>query len=89
MKHVRVMTAVSNTIEGCDPVVAAHHCLPVDDTGLRAQLSHCLDDEREAIGENIARSAVEPHALARLASNDPEAVVLDFVQPDGAGGRWR
>src|ERR1700730_4347031 len=47
-EHVRVMTAVSNTIEGCDPVVAAHHGLPVDDTGPRAQLGHCLDDERES-----------------------------------------
>jgi hypothetical protein len=41
----------------------------------------------------IARSAVEPHPFAGLASNNPEPVVLDFMQPDGgrraaAGLMW-
>ena len=40
-----------------------------------------LDDEREAVGQVIARPAVEPHPLAVLAGDDPEAVVLDLVQP--------
>jgi hypothetical protein len=45
--------------------------------------------EREAIGEIIARSAVEPHPFAGLASNNPEPVVLDLVQPQLPGWRGR
>ena len=37
--------------------------------------------------EIVARAAVEPHAVAVLASDDAETVVLDFVQPSLAG--WR
>src|SRR5262249_47502888 len=33
----------------------------------------------------IARTAVEPHALAVLAGHDPEAAVLDLVQPRRPG----
>jgi hypothetical protein len=40
-----------------------------------------------AAGKLVARPAVEPHPRAVLAGNDPEAVMLDFMQPDGAGGR--
>ena len=35
----------------------------------------------------IARAAVEPHAVAILACDDPEAIVLDFMQPQVAGGQ--
>ena len=37
--------------------------------------------------EIIAGSAVEPHAIAVFASDEPETVMLDFVQPCLA--RWR
>ena len=40
-----------------------------------------LDDQREATGEIVARTAIEPHSRAVLAGNDAEAVMLDFVQP--------
>jgi len=46
-----------------------------------AQACQCLNDQREAVGEIIARTAVEPHLRAGLAGNDAEAVVLDLVQP--------
>jgi hypothetical protein len=32
-------------------------------------------------------AAVEPHALVVLASDDPEAIVLDLVQPHRPGRR--
>jgi hypothetical protein len=41
------------------------------------------------IGQVVPRSAIEPHALAVLASDDAEAVVLDLVQPRVAGWRLR
>ena len=39
---------------------------------------------------NIQRPAVvvrEPHAVAILACDNPEAIVLDFMQPQVAGGQ--
>jgi hypothetical protein len=48
--HVCVVVPVPDTIEGSDPIVTARHSLPVDDTGLRTQLAHRLDNEREALG---------------------------------------
>jgi hypothetical protein len=45
-----------------------------------------------AIVPNIQRPAVvvrEPHAVAILACDNPEAIVLDFVQPLAAGGQCR
>ena len=43
---------------------SAHPLLPVDDAGPRAQPGERLDDQREAIGQVIARPAVELHARA-------------------------
>jgi hypothetical protein len=40
-----------------------------------------LDDEREAVGQVIARPAVELYPSTVHAGDDPEAVVLDLVQP--------
>ena len=42
---------------------------------------HSCDDQREATGEIIARTAVEPHSVAVVAGDDPKAIVLDLVQP--------
>src|SRR5262245_48993623 len=45
----------------------------------RAQPGQRLDDQREAAGEVIAGTAVEPHPLTILAGNDSEAVMLDLM----------
>src|SRR5437764_8694308 len=39
------------------------------------------DDQREAVGQVVAGAAVEPHALAILARDDAETIVLDLVHP--------
>jgi hypothetical protein len=72
-----------------DLALATRHRLAVDDAGARAQLGERPDDQREAVGEVVARPAVELHPVAALAGDDPEAVVLDLVQPIIAGGRLR
>jgi len=77
------------SIKGCDPVVTAGHRLPIDDAGLRAQARERLDDQGETVGQVIARPAVELHPLAVLAGDHPEAVVLDFMQPQPTGRRVR
>src|SRR5262249_53103270 len=79
------MAAVANEIERGNAVVIAGDSFAVDDAGARAQAGQCLDDQREAMGEVIARTAIEPHLCAVLAGNDAEAIVLDLVQPLAAG----
>ena len=80
-----VMVPVANAIEQRDAVVITGNRLPVDDARARAQPGQRLDDQREAISQIIAGTAVEPHLCARLASDDPKAIVLDLVQPSAAG----
>jgi hypothetical protein len=75
------MVAVANAIEQSDAVVITGDRLAVDDAGARAQAGQRLDDQREAIGEIIAGTAVEPHLSAVLSGDDAKAIVLDFVQP--------
>ena len=69
------------------PLSFAGDSFAVDDAGTRAQAGQRLDDQREAASEIIARTAIEPHPLAVLASNDAEAIVLDLVQPLAARGQ--
>ena len=88
-EHARIVPPIADAVEARDPVLAARHRLAVDDAGARAQLGERLDDEREAVGQVIARPAVELHPLVVLAGDDPKAVVLDFVQPVVAGRRLR
>jgi len=73
---------------GASPCVEARHAvavagdrLTIDDAGLRAYPCQSFHDQREAVCEVIAGAAVEPHAVAVLAGDDAEAVVLDLVQP--------
>src|SRR5262249_24236035 len=59
--------------------------LAVDNAGAGVQACQRVDDQREATGKFISRTAVEPHLRALLARDDAEAVVLDLVQPQAAG----
>ena len=43
------------------------------------------DDQREAAGEVIAGTAVEPHPLTILAGDHSESIVLNLMQPQAAG----
>src|SRR5262245_10391608 len=79
------MAAVANEIERSNAVVIAGDSFAIDDAGARAQACQRLDDQRKAVGEVIARTAVEPHLGACLAGDDAEAVMLDLMQPLAAG----
>jgi hypothetical protein len=46
-------------------------------------------NQREAASHVIAGAAVQPHAVAILACDNPEAIVLDFMQPLAAGRQLR
>src|SRR5262245_33312449 len=77
---------MTDQIEQGNAVVIAGDSFSVD-AGARAQAGERINDQREATGEVIARTAVEPHLRAVLARNDSEAVVLDLMQPLAAGGQ--
>ena len=82
------MASVANEIERGNAVVIAGDSLTIDDAGARAQACQRLSDQREAMGEVVARAAIEPHLRASLAGNDAEAIVLDLVQPLAAGRQF-
>jgi hypothetical protein len=68
-QYAFAMTAVANEIERSDPVVITGDCLAVNDAGARAQAYQCFDDQRKAVGEIIARAAVEAHLLRAMTQN--------------------
>ena len=73
--------AVPLAWQAVDAVVIAGDGFTIDDSRARAQAGERIDDQREAVGEVVTRTAVEPHPRAVLARNDAEAVVLDLMQP--------
>ena len=50
---------------------------------------HRLYDQRKAAGQIVALAAIEPHPLAILAGDDPEAIVLDLMKPERSRRRTR
>jgi hypothetical protein len=83
------MTAIAEAVEARHAFVVAADRLAVDDAGARPQAEQRLNDEREAISQAVAGAAVEPDAVAVLAGDDEEAVVLDLVNPHVPGWRLR
>jgi hypothetical protein len=84
-EYALVRAVVANEVERCHSLVVAGHRLPIDDAGVRAQPGKRLGNQREAVSEVVAGSAVQLHPCAVLSGDDAEAVVLDFVQPLAAG----
>ena len=82
-----ISALVPDKIERGHAVVIAGNSFAVDDAGARTKACQRLNDQREAVGEVVARTAIEPHLRAVLASNDAEAVVLDLMQPLAARGQ--
>src|SRR5262249_31519165 len=82
-----VSALVPDEIERGNAVVIASDSFAIDDAGAGAQAGERISDQRETVGEIVARTAIEPHLRASLAGNDAEAVVFDFMQPLAAGGQ--
>src|SRR5262249_24278146 len=72
-EDARVIAAVAQPLKAWHAGVVATHRLAIDDAGGRAEPYRRLGDEREAIGQAIARAAIEPHLVAVLAGDDTEA----------------
>ena len=70
-----VSALVPDEIERGHAVVIAGNSLAIDDAGARAQACQRVYDQREAAGEVVARTTIEPHLRGSLASSDAEAIV--------------
>src|SRR5262245_41518635 len=79
-EYALVSALVTDEIERGDADVIAGDSFAIDDARARAQACQRLNDQREAAGEVVARTAVQPHLCAVFAGNDAEAVMFDFVQ---------
>jgi hypothetical protein len=86
-EHAFVAVPPPDQLKTGDPVVTTGDCLAVNDAGTGAQPPERLDNRGEALGQIVARPAVKPHTSPVLPGDDPEAVVLDFVQLQ-LTGRW-
>src|SRR5262249_21118948 len=84
-EYALVSAVVTDEIERGNAVIIAGNSFSVDDAGARAQAGQRINDQREATGEIITGTAVEPHSLAHLPGDNPKTVVLDLVQPLAAG----
>src|SRR5262245_49764024 len=80
-RNIAIEAPIPNPVEYREAVVIAGNRLAVDDARSGAQVSQRLDNQREAVRQVVAWAAVEPHLGADLAGDDPEAVVLDFMNP--------
>jgi len=72
---------VTDEIERGHAVVIASHSFAIDDARARAQACQRLDDQREATGEVVAWTTVEPRSRAVLPGDNPKAVMLDVMKP--------
>jgi len=69
---------------GQPPLVAAHN-LAVDEARPHIEVIHGLDHKRVALRPVVAPAGDQPDAHRVAAGHQPEAVVLDLVNPVGAG----
>jgi hypothetical protein len=74
-------------VEVAPSVVREHDRLAVDQRPIHIETANRLGDRRKPVGEVRAAAAPDLDALALLAGEDAETVMLDLVQPARSGGR--
>jgi len=67
-------------VEVGDAIDAQHDGLSVDDESGLAHLAGRFDDPRISVGEVLAATGHQAHALAVALKPQPVAVILDFVK---------
>ena len=80
---------MTQSVEARHAVLIAGYRFTIEDNRTRTQAGQCLDDQWEAVGQVVAGPAIEPNASAVLTRDDPEAVVLDLMEPYLARRRSR
>ena len=84
---VHLVPAAAQDVEPGEPALVAAHHLPVDQAGPHLEVVHGLDHEREAVRPVVAAPGNQPDADGIAPRHQPVAVVLDLMQPVGAGRR--
>ena len=78
---------IEGQTENRKPILIANDRLAIDQAGANRKLAHGHCDEREARREIVSGACNEPHSRTVAPRQDAEAIVLDFVNPTGAGRR--
>ena len=68
-------------MEGSHPLLVTTHHLAVDQAGPHIEVIHGLDHKRVALRPVVAPAGDQPDAHGIAAGHQPEAVVLDLVNP--------
>ena len=74
-------------IEDGEAVVVAGDRLTVDQAGAPRQGRDSRDDQRKALGEVVAVAGDKPDTGSVAPCHEPEAIVLDLVNPVGPARR--
>jgi signal transduction histidine kinase len=69
-----VSAVMTDKVERSNAIVIASHSFAINDAGAGLQAGQCLNDQREAMGEIIAGTAVEPHSRPVFPGDDTKAV---------------
>src|SRR5262249_39151853 len=82
-----IRAPIPETIKRRQPVVTTGDCLPVNQEGTHPQRAGSLGDQRVPVGPVVPVAGEQPDAGDVAPDHHAESVVLDLVNPAGAG--WR
>ncbi len=76
---------MAEQLKGSQALLITTHHLAVDQAGTHLEVVHGLDHQRIAGGPVVALAGDQPDADGVPPDHEPEAVMLDLVNPVGAG----
>jgi len=87
MYGCRDCAVAADQIKDSEPVVIANNRFAVDQARANAKLTHRHCNKRNPGREIVSGAGDQPHAGTIPARQDPEAIMIDFVQPSRTGRR--
>src|SRR6185295_5259864 len=82
-----VVPAVTEQVKDGEAVLVNDDRLAIDDAGLDRQPPNGVYDQRIPLGEVVTVGCDKANAGTVLLRQDPEAIMLDFMNPVGPAGR--
>jgi hypothetical protein len=86
-KRLRLVASAAENVEPGESVLVAAHHLSVDQAGAHCEVVHSLGDQRKASRPVVAAPGNQPDADGISARHKAIAVVLNLMNPVGAGRR--
>src|SRR5262245_35699292 len=84
--EMHVATTAAQVLKFGKTSFGAGDGLPVDQACGGLERGQRFEDEREAFGPVVPVAGEQPHAIGPTARQEPEAIMLDFVNPIAAAG---